>query len=169
MKTLKIIYSLLIASLVMSCNTEEVQELSIPTDIRISQIFGYKNSSGEDLFQKGVYKAEQLSLIATDENWQPLLTNKGKIFADIEGRAEILFLHQGDLGLLLGHVSFIDEENNLAIGYFKLKYDENKYDKIKVYYYMNWKEGNYHYITKIIYNGVEYSYGDMPIVIQKEE
>lgn len=172
MKALKIICSLLIACFVVSCSKDyppEFEPIGPRTYINGNQSFKYKNSSGEDLFEKGVYKAEQLSLIATDENWEPLLKENGEIYADVEGRAEISYYHAPVLELLLGHLSFIDDENNLAIGYFKLKYDENKYDKIEVHNYYNVRDGKYLYITKVIYNGVEYPASEMPIVIQKEE
>ena len=71
------------------------------------------------------------------------------------------------LELRFGYDLTTDVTTESAIGYYKLEYNKDKYDTITVFYFKN----NIHfYITKVIYNNVEYDTSQQPIIeIIKEE
>jgi|GEM_PF-5553986 len=172
MKFFKILISGVISFFIFSCNNTPdngIIHLPFPIErVNVIQDFSYKNQNGENLLEKGVYKEKYLSLICTDENGDDLYIN-GQLVADIENIVEIRNRGNGFLTLFFGRDYSVNENNNSAIGYYKLKYDEDKYDTIIVNFYHNMKDGTDHYINKVIYNGVEYPYSKLPIEIIKEE
>jgi len=146
-----------------------------PSIVNVGQTFIYSNTQNENLFKKGVYNIDSLSLIATDENFNDLYIN-GHLIADQKNVFEVrekLVDNNGDvygLNIWLGFNYKKDEVNGTVVNYFKLKYNENKYDTIIAHFIDKLdKEANRFYITKIIYNGKEYPYSETPITIIKEE
>lgn len=125
--------------------------------IKTDVLFAFTDQEEIDLFEKGVYKKEHLSLIATDENWNDLYDNNGNKIENIRGKSEILLIeeptetHPTALLLLFGY-KYKDLGDN-AESFYKLKYDVDKYDYIHVFY--NNKKNNF-YIEKIIYNNEEF-------------
>lgn len=172
MRILKIIYSFIIACFISSCDNTPDNEINTepfpPSNVNVVQNFSYKNNNGDNLLLNDVYKESLLSLICTDENYNDLYIN-GELVADRENIIEIRYKSDDFLTLFFGRPFSYDDENNSAIGYYKLKYDEDKYDTMTVHFYNSLKNGTHHYITKIIYNGVEYPYSELPIEIIKEE
>ena len=172
MKNYKIIFlGFLFMTLVMGCDTTSDNEVivhpdgDVPIHINSSQAFSYSNNNGENLLANGTYKDEHLSLIATDENHNDLYI-EGQLIADIENIAEIRSKGDNLIELFFGRD--IDNGENSRIGYYKLKYDENKYDSIVVHFYYSLQNGRYHYITDIVYNGVEYVATDIIEIIKEE-
>jgi|SRR5690606_12429712 len=178
MKFFKILISIIISFFIFSCdNTPDNEFFNEPfpiEKINVMQAFSYKNQNGENLFEKGIYKEEYLSLICTDENGDDLYIN-GQLVADVENIVGIRRKNKDDQGnvisltLEFGYEFIFDEANKPVIGYYKLRYDENKYDTIIVHFYHNMKDGTEHYITKVVYNGVEYDVAKPIIEIIKEE
>lgn len=176
MKTIKIISGFFIALFFNSCdNTPDNEVIINPEPNRIiitTQYFSYKNAEGKNLFEQGVYNKEYLSLIATDEQWNDLYVNNQRV-ADIENLVEIRNKSLDKNGniialeLRFGYDLTTDVTTESAIGYYKLEYNKDKYDTITVFYFKN----NIHfYITKVIYNNVEYDTSQQPIIeIIKEE
>ncbi|HUH26056.1 MAG TPA: hypothetical protein VLY87_05480 [Flavobacterium sp.] len=179
MKTIKIFFSFVLVFFIFSCDNTPDNVIIVepfPVDnVNNMQSFSYKNQKGESLFEKGIYKEEYLSLICTDEQGNDLYIN-GQLVADIENIVAIADKYKDNQGnitslnLGFGRDFNLDEVNNLAIGYYKLKYDKDKYDTIVVHFYYSHTNGFHHYITKVVYNGVEYDLADKPIIeIIKEE
>lgn len=178
MKILKLILSFIVAISISSCDTtidNETTTTPYPySDVNNMQSFSYKTLEGDNLFMLGIYKEEYLSLIATDENFNDLYIN-GVLVADIDDIISIADIYRDEQGnitslnLGFGRDFSRDETKNSAIGYYKLKYDEDKFDTITVHFYYSLKNGTHHYITKVVYNGVEYPYSELPIEIIKEE
>lgn len=174
MRVVKIIYSFIIACFISSCDNTLDNEIIIEPfpdrKINHKQYFTYKNINGENLFVTGIYKEEYLSLIATDENGNDLYI-KGELIADIANYVEIFNKATDEEGnvinLGLRFVPIIDTINseNEIKAYYKLKYDVDSFDFITVFYK---KDSINEYIIKIIYNGVEYPYSELPIEIIKE-
>jgi len=177
MKTFKIVLAFIIGFCIYSCDNTADNEIIIkpfpPSNVNTQQAFSYKNRNGEGLFNVGIYKTEYLSLIATDENFNDLYID-GILVADIEnvlGIADINRDEQGNvIGLNLGFGRDFDrdETNNSAIGYYKMKYNENKYDTIIVHFYHNLQKGTQHYITSVVYNGAEYPATGIIEIIKEE-
>ena len=138
-----------------------------PENMDVDQSFSYTNMEGESLMANGTYKEEYLSLIATDEHGDPLVIN-GQEVADVPNHVEIWEMYENMLTLRFGRHFSTDVANKSGIGYYKLRYDENKYDIITVYYYYDMKGGTLDYITKIVYNGTEYPVGDIINIVKEE-
>ncbi len=171
MKTIKVILGIICMLLVNACSTTVDNEVNVLPDnpgiVISSQTFSYRNDNGDNLLTNGTYKDEYLSLIATDENFNDLYI-EGILVADIPNIAEIRGKDDEIIQLFFGRTYSYDEINNSSIAYYKLKYDENKYDTITVLFYYNNENGYSEYITDVIYNGVEYpATGTIEIV--KEE
>lgn len=170
-KILNVLYAFITLCLLSNCgntDNEPIVEPFKPSIVILDQAFRYRNKTGENLLANGVYKDKFLSIIRTDENYNDVYIN-GQLQADIKNHLEII--EKGEDLLVIGFATFhhIDKENKTAIGHYKLKYDENKYDTITVHFYFNLKGGIKMYITKVIYNGVEYPYSPAPIIIVKDE
>lgn len=184
MKIFKIVLSLIVIAFMGSCNKSDDNHIIPepepdpfpPSYVELSQYFSYKNSNNENLFATGVYKDEYLSLICTDENGEDLYIN-GQLVADIENIVEIGDIVRDEEGVINSvELKFYrpfsyNEANNSSISYYKLKYDEDKYDIITVNCYFNLQNNTQHYITTVVYNGIEYDYSppEAPIIIVKEE
>lgn len=174
MHTIKIIFGFIATLLIFSCDNTPDNEITTEPfperKINHKQYFTYKNTNGENLFITGIYKEEYLSLIATDENGNDLYI-EGELIADIENYVEIFNKATDEEGnvinLGLRFVPFIDTINseNEIKAYYKLKYDVSSFDFITVFYK---KDNIDEYITKVIYNGIEYPFSDLPIEIIKE-
>lgn len=114
---------------------------------------------------------ENLSLIATDSDWNYQYAPNGELIADIPNDIEVFKeFDENDqivfMELVLGHVYYNNPEKT-AIGYFLLKINNTTFDKIIGYY--DTRCGNL-LLTKINYNGVEYTVNRfVPIEIIKEE
>jgi|SRR5690606_8543121 len=172
MKLIKFVLFYFLSIICIGCDNTPDNEIIIdgfePDKVIVDQMFNYTNSNGESLFGLGIYRIDQLSIIATDEHFNNLYINN-ILVADIPNHLEILSLENNVLTLRLGRHYYIDEDNNSAKGYYKLKYDEEKFDTIEVDFYYNIKKTIQIYITKITYNGVEYPYTGATINIQKED
>ncbi|WKW47034.1 hypothetical protein P3875_02955 [Myroides sp. JBRI-B21084] len=172
MKFFKTILSIMVISFISGCsentlsNGEDDNVNPFPEEkVNVQQTFSYKNKNGEGLFDIGEYKTEYLSLIATDENFNDLYIN-GQLVADIVNISEIRSIGNNSLDLFFGRTYAFDEPNKSAIAYYKLKYNENKYDTITVHYYYSLVNGTYNYITSVNYNGTEYPAQDIIEIIK---
>lgn len=178
MKILRIILGFIMVLFISCDNAPDNEVIFMPfphSYVYNMQSFSYKTSEGDNLFMLGIYKEEYLSLIATDENYNDLYIN-GVLVADIEDVVSIADIKRDEQGNIIslnlgfGRTYSYDEANNSAIAYYKLKYDDNKYDTITVHYYYSLKNGTHHYITKVVYNGIEYPANEfVTIEIIKEE
>ncbi|WP_372473903.1 hypothetical protein AB4865_01140 [Capnocytophaga sp. ARDL2] len=157
MKKLVYLFFSLIAFI--SCNKND--------DNQIGEVFNanfiylkFSDAQGNDLFQTNVYKQDKLSVFVTDENWNDLYYTSGhrngQKMENVEGYAKVRSIDYVDnrtiLGLLLVYEHEV--ENNLVTSYYKLQYDDNMFDYIKV---VAEKGERFFYIRKVYYNEVEYT------------
>jgi uncharacterized lipoprotein YehR (DUF1307 family) len=179
MRVLYIIFSIVTAFFISSCDNTPDNEIILkpfkPSIVNVGQTFIYSNIQNENLFKKGVYNVDSLSLIATDENFNDLYIN-GILVADGKNAYEVrekLIDNNGDvygLNIWLGYPYKQDKVNGTSTGYFKLKYNENKYDTITAHFIDKTDdEAMKFYLSKIVYNGKEYPYSPDPITIIKNE
>lgn len=128
------------------------------------------NEKGENLFEKSIYKEDQLSLIVTNEQGEPLLDFKGNPIADIEGTALVLDIIRNPsgraIGVILGMGYTYLKEGNTVTSYYKFKYDSDSYDTIKV---IADAPNNDFVIKEIYYNNTHYSIPPSSIEIIKKE
>lgn len=134
--------------------------------VKTQQSIKFTNTIGQ---WSSVIDYHNLSLIATDSEWNYQYAPNGNLIADKPNYVEIQkeFNENNDiikLVLELGHV-YENPKEKTAIGYFLLKINNTTFDKIIGYY--DTSCGNL-ILTKINYNGVEYPYSELPIEIIKE-
>jgi hypothetical protein len=135
--------------------------------VKINQNLKFTNSTGE---WASVIDYQNLSLIATDSEWNYQYAPNGKLIADIPNKVEIQkkFNENNELEnleLVLGYV-YRNPKEQTAIGYFLLKINDTTFDKIISYYDTRCENL---ILTKINYNGKEYPYSPDPITIIKNE
>lgn len=120
------------------------------------------DANNNNLFQNGVYNLDKLSLIATDEHWNDLYINGNRV-SDMEGIVEILnILHDADnnpIGVSLGFGYRYERNSHFITSYYKLQYDDEKYDYIKTV--VDTTDNNY-ILKTIFYNGDEYLASKVP-------
>lgn len=154
--------------LFISCgNSDEVEEDPCPKwqiVVHIDQLITFTGNTENIDY-------ENLSLIATDSEWNYQYAPNGNLIADKSNYVEVIKeFNQSDqiknLRLVLGHV-YEKKETQTAVGYFLLKINENTFDKIIGYY--DTRCANL-LLTKINYNNIEYPENEfVPIEIVKEE
>ena len=134
---MKILYFLLFAFLITSCEGELVDVPENPCDkvpkiIKVSHAFNIVDSLGNTS-----QEYEKLSLIAADSLWNPMYLSNGELYADRESHFAI-FRHNDDEGNLLylrfffGKLTY--EYKDYAEGYYLLKIDDSTYKRIKTHY-----------------------------------
>lgn len=132
---------LMISFVLFACSTDNIiktEENPCPSwqiIVKTKQDIKLTNSIGQ--WQSEIdYK--NLSLIATDSQWNYQYAPNGNLIADKPNYVEVQkeFNENNEITRLvleLGHV-YENKAENSAIGYFLLKLDENNFDKIIGYY-----------------------------------
>lgn len=162
----KVILLGLIMVLSSGCNEEEQDEFWWEEKIVFwSPNFIIINSEEENLFKNNTYKESKLSLTATNENWETIY-EYDKPMTDVEGIVEVLTVLKDEnnepFGMTLGFGYQYSKNENLVTSYYKLEYDDNKYDYIKTTVDIS---NNNFIITELFYNGVEYVPSEVPPVV----
>src|SRR5690606_14014134 len=92
MRVLYIAFSIVTSFFISSCYNTPDNEIILkpfkPSIVNVGQTFIYRNTQNENLFKKGVYNVDSLSLIATDENFNDLYIN-GILVADGKNAYEV--------------------------------------------------------------------------------
>lgn len=153
----KLVYLFMSLFVFFGCNTSDENtngEIFEADYLNLS----FLDEQGNDLFQTNVYKEEKLSVIVTDENWNDLYFTSGRRngqkMENIEGYAKVNYTWGSTpkVVVLMLIYAYL-QENNKVTSYYKLQYDDNKFDYIKI---IAEKGRGYFYIRKVFYNGVEY-------------
>ncbi|WP_372474487.1 hypothetical protein AB4865_04200 [Capnocytophaga sp. ARDL2] len=153
----KLVYLFMSLFVFVGCNTSDEKTSEENFDCNFLHL-SFLDEQGNDLFQTNVYKEEKLSVIVTDENWNDLYFTSGRRngqkMENVEGYAKVHYIGNSTpkviiLMLIYEHLL----ENNEVTSYYKLQYDDNKFDYIKI---IAEKGKRSFYIRKVFYNGVEY-------------
>lgn len=169
MRTL--IYILFSGLFFSSCTTTETEDEPCPEysmQVNFGQRIKFTNATNE---WTNTIDYNQLSLMATDSEWNLKYSNNGTPLQDLENNVCVKKSFDADgkitnLELWLGSGLDYDEVNKTAKGYFLLKINETTYDKIIADFDTRCRNL---LITKTTYNGIEYPYTGETINIQKEE
>lgn len=173
----KIFYLTTIVLFFISCSNDEMKNNTNDDDnpwidkiVFWDPAFVIIDTNGNNLFENNTYRLDKLSISATDENWNILKLPNGKDFTDKEGYVEILEILYNEnnkpigMKLGLGYHDFQTKESKVT-SYYKLKYDDDKYDYIIVKVDIS---NNNYIITDLNYNGVDYTPSNIsPVTIVK--
>ncbi|HUH25179.1 MAG TPA: hypothetical protein VLY87_01000 [Flavobacterium sp.] len=161
-----------VLSMLFSCSTDNnTEDDPCPKgqiQVEIGQPIKFINTTGEWASE---IDYQNLSLIATDSQWNYQYAPNGDLIADFPNNIEVKkqFNENNEiegLKLVLGYV-YENPKEKTAIGYFLLKINNKTFDKIIGYYDTRCENL---ILTKINYNGVEYTTNVFePIEILKEE
>jgi hypothetical protein len=172
---MKKIALLCIAAGLYACDTSN-EENSEPTPNEYSPYnnpfvnavptFEIEDTQGNNLLSNGTYKLEELSISATDENWNQLYYPSGTPLIDIVGHLEIISIDKKNDGTPFAITIILANgmKRYDTTAHYLLKYDINKYDSIIVTAAPTQEK---YIVTNINYNGVNVGVGDLIKIIKQ--